>query len=143
MVLVLVVWRRDGGALEARKPKPPPPKDSLTIDPRPHPTHPAHSPKMMNNHPHERDCDMCIIFSSPFTKENKLTMRIRQYMLVGSCGENFLAENLDRKFLVENICGKFQVELCWLKIFGGKLSWEILGGKLFVEIFRRKFGGKF
>ena len=35
VILVVVVWRRDG-ALEARKPKPAPPKDSLTIDPRPH-----------------------------------------------------------------------------------------------------------
>ena len=46
------------GALEARKPKPAPPKDSLTIDPRPHHRHTHNTePKMINNYHHDRGKD--------------------------------------------------------------------------------------
>ena len=51
-------WWQGDGALEARKPKPAPPKDSLTIDPRPHHHHTHHTgPKMINNYHHDRGGD--------------------------------------------------------------------------------------
>ena len=52
-------WWQGDGALEARKPKPAPPKDSLTIDPRPHHHHHTHhtGPKMINNYHHGRGGD--------------------------------------------------------------------------------------